>query len=304
MLESVFATLNTALQSAVFSLPNALTSTSSRLFWPLLFTPLLFIVCVTGIRLGWPSVQRQLGQYLNPKQFISKDSAIDLGFLLANSALKAAFVIPLFGSKLAIAMAVSLFLQQNLGDSQLAIVKTPSVLIIALFSLSFFVVEDLSRFSLHLTMHKVPLLWRLHQWHHSAHQLTPLTLHRVHPLEMALYHLRSLLVFGMLAGTFTWAFQSPAKVWALLGVDALGFIFNACAANLRHSGVFLGFGRLERWFISPAQHQIHHSSAAAHHDKNFGTCLAFWDKLLGSWVASKTAQTTPLKFGLYQKQAL
>ena len=39
---------------------------------------------------------------------------------------------------------------------------------------------------------------------------------------------------------------------------------------------------MEYIFISPAQHQLHHSIAKEHHDKNFGAALAVWDWLFGS----------------------
>jgi len=82
----------------------------------------------------------------------------------------------------------------------------------------------------------------------------------------------------------------------------LGFLFNALGANLRHSHIWLSFGSLERWFISPAQHQIHHSSAEADRDINFGTCLAIWDRLFGS---HRRASITPISisFGLTPEPA-
>ena len=47
--------------------------------------------------------------------------------------------------------------------------------------------------------------------------------------------------------------------------------------------VWLSYGPvLSRVFISPAQHQIHHSKAPQHFDKNFGFIFAFWDVWFGS----------------------
>ena len=39
---------------------------------------------------------------------------------------------------------------------------------------------------------------------------------------------------------------------------------------------------LNRIFISPAQHQIHHSKALKHRDKNLGGQLAIWDWIFGT----------------------
>src|SRR5690606_13916908 len=64
---------------------------------------------------------------------------------------------------------------------------------------------------------------------------------------------------------------------------ALGFLFNFLGANLRHSHVWLRFGAWERWFISPAQHQLHHGRTRAMTSSNYGTWLACCDRWAGSW---------------------
>ena len=289
------------LQTLLAVLPNTLLQPNHRLFWPLILSGLVVAVVVfscqqrsikRGIQGIFPFFQWRLWWNTSTLQ--------DVALLLSNALVKQWLLLPWLGGRIAAAMAVAYFLQLQYGTSQLAGATNTGWLlasaILALYSIIFFVVEDASRFSLHYAMHRVPLLWRLHRWHHSATTMTPLTLHRVHPLEACLYHFRSLLVFALLAGGFTYLFSSPAVVWQILGVDLLGFLFNACAANLRHSHVPLSFGRLERWFISPAQHQIHHSADIQHRDKNFGTCLACWDRLRGSWVVSKPAEK--LQFGL------
>jgi sterol desaturase/sphingolipid hydroxylase (fatty acid hydroxylase superfamily) len=69
------------------------------------------------------------------------------------------------------------------------------------------------------------------------------------------------------------------------------------AANLRHSHVRLSFGPLEGLFISPTQHQIHHS--IDHEDVNFGSCLAIWDRWFSTLVCSREISVgKKLTFGL------
>ncbi len=164
-----------------------------------------------------------------------------------------------------------------------------------LYTLALFVAWDLSRYVLHRLMHEVPVLWELHQVHHSAEVLTPLTFHRIHPLESLLYGLRGALVTGLCAGTFYWLFRGAAVEWTLLGVHAVGLLFNAATGNLRHSHVWLRFPEpVERWLVSPAQHQLHHGLGTDH--LNYGTWLAIWDRLGGTWQASGGA--APQRFGL------
>ena len=75
------------------------------------------------------------------------------------------------------------------------------------------------------------------------------------------------------------------------------FIFNGLAANLRHSHVWLSFGpRLEHVLNSPAQHQIHHSDAPRHFNRNFGTNLSLWDWMFGTLYVT-TSTPEDIRFG-------
>ena len=92
---------------------------------------------------------------------------------------------------------------------------------------------------------------------------------------------------------------SSAEVsdFTLLGVPALGFVFNMTTGNLRHSHVWLRFPpMIERWLISPAQHQLHHSLDEEHYGSNYGTWLAIWDRMVGSLVVS--TEVAPLRYGI------
>jgi sterol desaturase/sphingolipid hydroxylase (fatty acid hydroxylase superfamily) len=83
----------------------------------------------------------------------------------------------------------------------------------------------------------------------------------------------------------------------LLGVNLYYSIFQIFGKHLRHSHIWWAWGpRVSHVFISPAQHQIHHSCDPRHVDKNYGEVLAIWDWLFGSlYVAGKKED---LQFGL------
>ena len=166
------------------------------------------------------------------------------------------------------------------------------------FSITIFLVDDLARYLLHVLQHRWRFLWFFHQVHHSAVVLTPLTLYRTHPMEILCARLRNTLAHGTVTGVFFFLFGPPLSAWDILGADALGFLFNALGANLRHSQVFLHFGPFERFLISPAAHQVHHSSDPEHYDKNFGVCLALWDRILGTYFDPRRLQGGRLSFGL------
>jgi sterol desaturase/sphingolipid hydroxylase (fatty acid hydroxylase superfamily) len=72
-------------------------------------------------------------------------------------------------------------------------------------------------------------------------------------------------------------------------------------SNLRHSHIWMGFGPVLSYvFISPAQHQVHHSRAAEHHNKNYGEIFAFWDFMFGTLYVPQGEEK--LEFGLADKQ--
>jgi hypothetical protein len=51
---------------------------------------------------------------------------------------------------------------------------------------------------------------------------------------------------------------------------------------------------LERFIVTPRYHQIHHSSARAHLDKNYGGMLTLWDRMFGSYHDGRE----PVTYGL------
>ena len=82
-------------------------------------------------------------------------------------------------------------------------------------------------------------------------------------------------------------FRESVDPWTLGGVPALGLVLNVLFGNLRHSHVWIRFPAvLERWFLSPAQHQLHHSAMPEHYGSNYGTWLAVWDRWAGSLQVS------------------
>jgi sterol desaturase/sphingolipid hydroxylase (fatty acid hydroxylase superfamily) len=81
----------------------------------------------------------------------------------------------------------------------------------------------------------------------------------------------------------------------VLGVNAFLFFFSLIGSNLRHSHVPISYGRfIEKWFISPKQHQIHHSKK--HFNKNYGGYIAIWDRVFGTLCLSNSVKV--MKFGL------
>ncbi len=245
-----------------------------------------------------PSLRQRsglLGFVLPVHLFLHPSSLLDVRLLVARALLGALFFVPAVWSAQLVAVKLALGLSALLDRGPLADVSRGWA--VAGFSVAAFLLRDLTRYGVHRAAHRLPVLWALHQVHHSAEVLTPLTLHRTHPLEALIMRGASALAVGLAAGVSSWAFHGRIAAWEIAGVEALGFVWTAAGANLRHSHVWVSYGRaLEHLLVSPAQHQLHHSVDPRHHDRNFGEALAFWDWAFGTLLVSGPRRR--LEFGL------
>ncbi len=258
---------------------------SARTYWLFLLAAALTAVVVLAL-------QRARGQSVAlaevPRRWLHRSARVDYGLILVKPLLAAIVVLPAGLSAWGLAVALVRQLDRWLGVPDAPAV--PALMIAAIYTIVLFVLWDASRYILHRWMHRFPVLWSFHQVHHSAEVLTPLTLYRTHPVESALYTLRGILVSGLVTGVFFYWFRRDAVELELLGINALGFLFNMIGGNLRHSHIWWSWGeRMERWFISPAQHQLHHQRDERSQRVNYGTALAIWDRAAGSLQTASAA---------------
>lgn len=152
-----------------------------------------------------------------------------------------------------------------------------------LLALTLFLVDDFMRYALHYGEHRLQPLWELHKVHHSAEVLNFVTAERHHPLSSIYFRTGVALAIGATNGVFFSVFGDQLTPWTLLGANGFWILANMLCSTLRHSPCWLSFGpRIEKWLISPAQHQIHHSTDPKHFGKNLGGTLAIWDRLFGT----------------------
>jgi len=166
-----------------------------------------------------------------------------------------------------------------------------------IYTLLFFLAYDFGRFLAHSLLHDLPWLWEFHKVHHSAEVLTPLTAARVHPIDLAIMAC----VPALLTGALSWCFHrwvdAGMEFYTFLGMHALLWTFGLLD-NLRHWQVWISYGgALNRWLISPAHHQLHHSAEREHWGCNRGFELAIWDRLYGT-LRVPPDQQLKLRFGL------
>lgn len=159
---------------------------------------------------------------------------------------------------------------------------------------------DLGFFVSHYLQHRVPLLWEFHKVHHSAEVLHPITAYRSHPIDEAV---KMTLVgggTGVALGLAAYLTGQQVQGFTVLGVNVLVLLFSVAGSHLRHSHVWLSYGRFDRIFVSPAMHQIHHSCAPQHVDKNLGGMFTIWDRLAGTLYLPRNGEALPL--GLSQDE--
>ena len=148
------------------------------------------------------------------------------------------------------------------------------------YTLALLIAFDGGLFVAHYLQHRVPVLWEFHKVHHSAQVLTPITLYRMHPVDDGTC---TALAMGAVAGAFNWQYGGTVAEFLVAGLNPGLFLFYLLGYNLRHSHIWLAYPRwLSGLLISPAQHQIHHSSAPVHFNKNLGFIFSFWDRMAGT----------------------
>lgn len=153
----------------------------------------------------------------------------------------------------------------------------------AALTLTLFVIDDFLRWYVHFLFHRIPELWEFHKVHHSAEVLNFATAERHHPVEVLITAAVLTTAYGVINGIFIALFGEHVTVTTIAGANIFLFVFNLAGGALRHSPFWITFGpRVERWVISPAMHQIHHSDKVEHFDRNMGGSLAVWDRMFGT----------------------
>jgi len=277
---------------------TAFVQPNTRVYYPYLLSALVIAVAyyLFKKKSSSPKSVSKVLRYLFPKAIWLHQSAIvDYQLFIINNLFKALLIIPFLITNLAFAYIVIGWWESVIGIQDSLEWSTMNIAIS--YTVVFMLVSDFSRFLLHYLLHKIPFLWRFHKVHHSAEVLTPMTLHRTHPIEYYLFKLRSLFVFGLVAGSFSFWFRTGLEPITVLQIHIDLFLFNLLGANLRHSHIPISYGRiLEHIFISPTQHQIHHGNQPRFFDKNFGSLFAFWDWLFGSLSISDPKEK--ISFGI------
>lgn len=288
---SIFHQIYFTAEEAVDLSLSYFTDTDKRVHVLYLFSSLLlayYVYIKSDVRMSFL-------KYLFPKKvWLATSAFVDYSFFFFNSFIKIIFIGPYIIVGFYIAHYTNEYLIQFLGFPSYSLGVFHTIL---LYTISLTIINDFITYLIHLCMHKIPFLWEFHKIHHSATVLNPITQYRIHPIELIINNVRSILIFGFITGFFDYLSAHSIDKLLFLGANLFHFVFLLFGANLRHSHVKLRYFKfLEFIFISPFQHQIHHSRDPQHFNKNLGSKFALWDWLFGTLVLSEKVET--LRFGI------
>ncbi|WP_201523698.1 sterol desaturase family protein [Aliarcobacter butzleri] len=268
-----------------------LVNPSKRLFWIYLLSSIFLAIVYFYV------TKKNSRLITSSKLWLHPSAKLDYYYFFLSYFINILLLVPFIVSAKTVALFVNkeLYFYFDYYDNSFFSYKQ----IVLMYTISIFAVSDFTRYWLHRFLHTIPFLWEFHKIHHSAKVLTPITFYRVHPVENFLFGLRYSLSVGFVTGVFIYFFGAKVDIYMIFGVNIILFVFSLFGSNLRHSHIPFSYGEfIEKWLLSPKQHQIHHDKK--HFNKNFGGYIAIWDRLFGSLTLSKDVKV--LKFGLRREQ--
>lgn len=150
-----------------------------------------------------------------------------------------------------------------------------------------FVALDLVVYWQHRMFHLAPWFWRVHAVHHSDVEFDQTTGVRFHPVEIVL----STIIKGAAVVAIG---ATPLAVLVFEVVLSSSSLFNHANARMPRA-----LDRILRWvLVTPDMHRIHHSVDSDEHNRNFGFCLTWWDRLFGSYRDQPRATHEQMQIGL------
>ncbi len=268
-----------------------------RVFIGYLVTSFLPVIYLTLKACGWQWSFDALWEACFPKSLWNHPSTkLDFRYFFINTACFTTLIVPFISLGTLAAHETRTLLESFLGANQSPLTVTP--LAVILVTLTIALLSDFALYLAHYLQHKIPFLWEFHKVHHSAAVLTPIAVYRMHPVDDLLAIGLGSILMGAGMGVFHYLFGRQPDMVIIAGLNVVTFVFYLVFYNLRHSQFWLHYPGI--WgvlFISPAQHQIHHSSLKRHWDKNFGFIFGFWDWLFGTLYNPKEKEKLVLGIG-------
>lgn len=133
--------------------------------------------------------------------------------------------------------------------------------------------QDFIFYWFHRTGHSINVFWAAHMPHHSSEEMN---------LSVGIRASFTQRLFQFLF--FDWILVlvgfSPEAIYAVAAVHLL-------LAYWHHTQLIRKMGWVERLFVTPSHHRVHHGVNPQYIDKNYSEFLIIWDKLFGTFEEEK-----------------
>ncbi len=134
---------------------------------------------------------------------------------------------------------------------------------------------DLGYYWNHRLNHEVSVMWAAHIVHHSSEY----------------YNLSTALRQSISTGLFGWIFYLPL---AVLGVPpamlAVVGLIDLLYQYWVHTELIGRLGWMERVFVTPSNHRVHHGQNDYCIDKNYGGIFIIWDRIFGTFADERRGE--------------
>ncbi len=148
------------------------------------------------------------------------------------------------------------------------------------FLLILLVIQDFVFYWFHRTGHTLHIFWAAHMPHHSSEELNlsvGLRASFTQRIFQFLFFDWVLVVFGF----------SPEMIYSMAAIHL--FI-----AYWHHTQLINKLGWIEKIFVTPSHHRVHHGVNPEYIDKNFSEFLIIWDRIFGTFAKEEK----PVCYGL------
>ena len=141
-----------------------------------------------------------------------------------------------------------------------------------------------SQYFAHWSVHNVNLLWRLHLVHHSDTHVDASTGLRLHPLDYLVRESFAILGIFLL--------DAPLSFYLIYRFCTIAF------SHFNHANIKLPLAldkATSLVFVSPNMHKFHHHYREPLTDTNYGNIFSIWDRLFGTYYYG---DIDAIKYGL------
>jgi len=282
-------------KAAIAPLESLADGWSDRINWIYLAAALAIALGVQWRREAGAGFRRALATVLPRAIYAHPSARVDYWVWIINAVLIALVLPAVLVSSQAVQDLTSAALAALAGSAGAGLAAGPWARV--LYTATDIVALDFGLFFAHWLQHRVPVLWEFHKTHHSAEVLTPITVFRMHPVDIWLNVSLSGALLGMNAGIFQFLYAEPPALFSVFGFNVVMFAFLIAGYHLRHTHVWVMYPRwIAKHISSPAMHLIHHGSDPKYFDKNFAQIFTVWDRIAGTLYLPEEQEQ--IEFGL------